>query len=308
MLLVNVAFWILFAFMADGFLTEFNLFTLLRFASIQIVIGLCQMVALSAGEMNLSVGSIGALVVMFTGGLMEMLGLPPLLAVVLGLVLATITGVINGLLVTRTGINSFVITLATSSLFQGIMLITTKADAFDTLPASFVAFGKARLFNLPISPLVVVMLITTGLLVWLYRDTALGREILAVGANRRAAQMSGVPVPRTIVITHILSASLAGVAGIMMAAMLGSAVPVIGKDWLLPSFAAPAVGGTLISGGVVSVFGTLMGGLLIGSINNGVLLLNVSNFWVNFFLGLVLLLAVGLDRLRTIYAERSGVQ
>ncbi len=305
LLLVNVAFWTLFTVAAPGFLSDYNLFTLLRFVSVQIVIGLSQMVALSVGEMNLAVGAIGAIVALMTGGLMQVLGVPPILAMILGFGFALLAGAINGLLIVRTGINSFIITLATSSMFTGLMLITTKAKAYDALPASFVEFGKMRLFELPLSPLVLIMLAVAAFLFFMYRSTALGRQMLAVGANRRAASMSGVQTPRVLVIAHMVSAGTAGIAGIMMAAMLGSAVPVIGQDWLLPSFAAPAIGGTLISGGIVSVFGAVMGGLLIGSITNGLLLLNVSNFWLNLFLGVVLLSAVVLDRVRVIQTSRQ---
>src|SRR5512133_1806167 len=124
LLLVNVAFWVLFALGAPGFLSDYNLFTLLRFMSVQVVIGLSQMVALSVGEMNLAVGAIGAVVALFTGGLMQVFGVPPILAAIAGLGLALVAGAINGLMVVRTGINSFIITLATSSMFTGLMLIT----------------------------------------------------------------------------------------------------------------------------------------------------------------------------------------
>jgi ribose transport system permease protein len=305
--LVVFAFWLFFVWRAEGFLTEFNMFTLLRFAAVQITIAFAQMVALSAGEMNLSIGAIGGMVAMFAGGMMEMLGMPPLAAIALGLLLSTILGLINGLLITRTGINSFVITLATSSIFTGIMLIVTRADSYDALPESFLTFSRVRTFGLAISPLVWIMIAAAVSLYLLYTQTALGREILAVGANRRAAQMSGLNLSVIMIKTHVISGLLAGVAGIMSAAMLADAVPVIGTDWLLGSFAAPAIGGTAITGGSVSVLGTVLGGLLIASITNGVLLLNVSNFFVNFFLGIVLLLAVGLDRLRTVYAERTSL-
>src|SRR5512133_1328289 len=124
LLLVNVAFWTLFAISAPGFLGDYNLFTLLRFTSIQVVIGLSQMVALSVGEMNLAVGAIGAVVALFTGGLMQVFGVPPIVAAIGGFGLALVAGAINGLMVVRTGINSFIITLATSSMFTGLMLIT----------------------------------------------------------------------------------------------------------------------------------------------------------------------------------------
>lgn len=307
LLLVVLAFWAFFIWQAEGFLTEFNMFTLIRFASVQITIAFAQMVALSAGEMNLSIGAIGGIVAMFVGGMMEVFGIPPLPAIAVGLALAVILGFLNGFLITRTGINSFIITLATSSIFTGIMLITTKADSYDALPEGFLTFSRVRTFGLAISPLFWIMIIFAVLLYLLYSKTALGREILAVGANRRAAQMSGLHLPRIISITHVLSGFLAGVAGIMSAAMLADAVPIIGTDWILGSFAAPSVGGTVITGGAVSVFGTVLGGLLIASITNGVLLLNVSNFFVNFFLGIVLLIAVGLDRLRKVVAERTSL-
>ena len=305
--LVVFAFWSFFIWRAEGFLTEFNMFTLLRFASVQITIAFAQMVALSAGEMNLSIGAIGGMVAMFAGGMMEVLGMPPLAAITLGLMLASFLGSINGVLITRTGINSFIITLATSSIFTGIMLIITRADSYDALPESFLTFSRVRTFGMAISPLFWIMIIVAIVLYLLYNKTALGREILAMGANRRAAQMSGLNLSAITIKTHVISGLLAGVAGIMSAAMLADAVPIIGTDWLLGSFAAPAIGGTAITGGSVSVFGTVLGGLLIASITNGVLLLNVSNFFINFFLGIVLLLAVGLDRLRKVYAERTSL-
>jgi len=306
LLLVLMAFWAFFIWRAEGFLTEYNLFTLVRFASVQVMIAFAQMLALSAGEMNLSIGAIGGMVAMFAGGMMEILGVPPLIAITAGLTLAVILGLINGFLITRTGINSFIITLATSSIFTGIMLIVTKADSFDSLPESFLTFSRQRTLGVALSPLFWIMIVAAIALSLFYNRTSLGRQLLATGANRRAAQMSGLNVPSIIVRTHVLSAFVAGVAGIMSALMLADAVPIIGTDWILGSFAATAVGGTVITGGSVSVFGTVLGGFLIASIYNGVLLLNVSNFFVNFFLGLVLLLAVYLDRLRKVYAERTS--
>lgn len=308
LLLIIVGFWAVFAMVSNAFLSEYNLFTMLRLASCMIVIGYAQMVVLSAGEMNLSVGAIGGLMSLFLGGLMEAAGVPVIPAVIACLIMSSLVGMVNGLLVVSTGINSFVITLATSSIFTGIMFITTKGNAFNFMPADFIAFGKTRLFGLPISPLVIVMLVVTIFLYVLYHSTAMGREILAVGANRDAARMSGVRSSRVLVIVHTLSGFLAGVAAVMFTAMLASAVPATGTDWLLPSFVAPALGGTLISGGNVAVIGTMLGGLLLGTLNSGILMLEISNFWLQFFLGIILLLTIGLDRLRAVHAERAVVQ
>lgn len=211
----------------------------------------------------------------------------------------------NGWLVVRTGISSFIVTLAMASVYTGLLLLITKAQAFSNLPAMFTEFGQASIGFL--SLLVFLVLIIVGLLVVLYRNSELGRWMLAVGANRRAAQLSGIPVGWTLQTGHALSGLLAGLVGVLSAARLASALPSIGTDWVLPSFLAPVLGGTLLSGGVVSVAGTLLGGVLVESITNGLNLLQVNSFWILFFQGIVLLLAVFIDRLRTVVAKREGV-
>ncbi len=307
LLAVTAVFWAYFAIFALGFTSDFNMFTLLRFAAVQIVIAFGQMIALSAGEMNLSLGAIGGGVAMCAGGLMEVFGLSPFLAIPIGLALGAAMGTVNGVLTVRTGINSFVITLATASVFTGLMLAITQAHSYDDLPSTFLTFSRIRVLGFPVSPLVLVMLLAAVLLWLIYNKTSLGREILAVGSNRRAAAMSGIPVGATLIKTHMLSGLLAGLAGIMTAAMLADAVPRIGMDWLLPSFAIAVIGGTAITGGTVSVGGAIIGGFLVAGITNGVLLLNVSNFFVNLFLGLILLLAVSLDRIRSVTMTRLSL-
>jgi ribose transport system permease protein len=303
LLLVNVGFWALFAALADGFLSDFNLFTLLRLTSIQIVIGLAQMVVLAIGDMNLAVGAIGGVVAMFTGAMLQLVGLPLELALPLGLAVGVLAGVANGVLISLTRINSFIITLATAGIFTGLMLILTEAHSYSALPFSWVGFSGRQVFGLAmISPYVPIMLAVAVALFFLYRSTRLGREMLAVGANRRAAAMSGVAVSRIVIVTHGLSGGLAALAGLMTVGLLGTAAPVIGNDWLLTSFVAPVVGGTLLSGGIVSVWGTVLGGVLVGTITNGLFLLGVSSFWLNTFFGLVLLAAVWLDRLGRVAA------
>jgi len=299
--------WLFFAYFATGFTSDFNLFAFGRSVSIWIVIGLSQMVVLAIGQMNISVGAIGGVTAMVLGWLLEGWGLPWPIAVLLGVVAGFALGVINGAIIVRTRINAFVVTLGTASVFTGLMYIATKADAFRTLPADFLDLRKEHLLGQPISWLVIMMLAVVVALWLLYRGTTLGRQMLATGANQRAARMAGVPTDRIIIVTHGLSGALAGIAGMMLVLRLGSAIPSIGEEFLLPSFAAPAIGGTLLTGGVVYVFGTLLGGLLIGTIENGLNLLAIPNFWVQLVTGLVLLLAVLLDRARTVAVARSRV-
>lgn len=302
--------WLIFAVFTEGFTSQFNIYSVGRLVSILIVVGLSQMVVIGIAGMNLAVGAMGGVVAMFLGWLMEQWGIPWPLAIVLAVGFGGLLGAVNGILIVKTGISGFVITLGTAGVFSGAMYILTKVEAFRILPQGFLDFGQVKIFGF-ISPLVLMMLAVVVLLFIGYRSTTFGRQMLAVGANARAARVSGVPVERIVVLAHVLSGALAGLAGIMLVLRIGSAIPSIGTagggDWLLPSFAAPAIGGTLLAGGSVSVVGTFFGGLLLGSIENGLTLLNTPGFWVQLSTGLVLLIAVILDRARTVAVERSRI-
>lgn len=308
LLAIVLASWIVFAAFTEGFVSDFNIFSVGRLVSIAVVVGFSQMVVIGIGQMNLSVGAIGGVVAMFLGWLIQAMGVPWPLAILLAVAFGGILGGVNGVVIVRTGINAFIVTLGTASVFTGAMFILTKVEAFRDLPPGFIEFGQSRLFGY-VSPLVIMMLVVLVFLFLLYRGTTLGRQMLATGANARAARVSGVPVGRIITVTHMLSGALAGLAGVMLVLRIGSAIPSIGTagggDWLLPSFAAPAIGGTLLSGGVINVVGTFIGGLLLGTIENGLTLLSVPGFWVQLLTGLVLLIAVMLDRARTVAVERS---
>ena len=308
LLAVIVVFWAIFIVFADGFLNRVTIFGLSRTVAVTAVIGLSQMVVLGIGQMNLAVGAIGGMVAVFTGWLMQSVGLPVWAAVIVGLLFAAFVGFINGLLITKTGINSFIVTLGMGSVITGLVFILTKAEAFRDLPDAYTDFGKARWIEagwLELSPLLFIALAVAGLLALLYKGTTFGRWMLATGANPRAAELSGVPVNFVVQATHALSGVLAGAAGIMLVSRLGSALPSIGENWLLPSFAAPIVGGTLLSGGAVAVFGALLGALLIESVSVGLTLMNVPSFWIQLFIGLVLLLAVLIDRARSLAIARG---
>ena len=305
---IILMFWVIFVLFAQGFLSSITTFGLSRSIAITSVVGLAQMVVLSIGQMNLAVGAIGGMVGVATGWMMQVLGFPIWVAIAGGLLLGALIGWVNGWLITRTGINSFIVTLGMGSVITGLVFILTKAEAFRDLPPAYTAFGKLRLIEiewLALSPLFFIALAATGAIFLLYRGTVSGRRMLATGANERAARLSGVRVPAVVRGTHALSGFLAAMAGIMLVSRLGSALPSVGEDWLLPSFAAPIVGGTLLSGGAVSVVGTLLGAVLIESVSVGLTLLNVPSFWIQLFIGLVLLLAILLDRARTAAITRG---
>lgn len=287
-----------------SFTSPVNMFTVSRNLSINTIIGFSMMVVLALGHMNLAVGAIGACSAMVTGYSLMSLGLPVPVAIIAALCAGTLLGLLNGMLIVRTGLHSFVITLATASLYLGLMFILTKAEAFRNLPTEFTALGKGRIGYFS-SYLIVTLAIAIALVV-LFNFSQLGRQILAVGANSVAAVLSGVPVNRVVLIAHGLSGLLAAIAGVMVSSRLAASLPSIGQDWLLPSFLAPILGGTLLAGGYVSVSGAVLGALLLALMQNSLILMNVSGFWIQFFLGLALLVAVGMDRWRAVYAMSAG--
>ncbi|WP_169193795.1 ABC transporter permease [Devosia sp. MC1541] len=286
------------AIAAPSFLTEFNLFVLMRSFCVALLVAYAQMVTLGVGQMNLAIGSLGGLVAITVGGLMDALGVPVVLAVPAAIAVGGLAGFINGWLTVRTGINGFIVTLATGSAFAGINLGITRSIPFYNLPAEFVSFGTGRIGILPL--LLIVPLIVTGLLALFFSRVPTGRHMLAVGGNANAAQLSGISLPRTIIKAHTLSGLLAAVAAVLAVAQLGSAQPTIGSNWLIISFAAPIIGGASLSGGHISIIGTLLAVVLIALIENGMVLVKVDPYWVQFILGALILGAVGINRLRAI--------
>ena len=310
LVLIIVVLAAVFSWTAPGFLSPFNFFAVSRDLSVAIVLGYAMMVVLGVGGMNLAVGSIGVCVAMATAG-MQAAGVPVLLSVAGGLACGAALGAANGLIVVRTGLSSFMVTLATMSIYFGGMLLLSGAQAIRNLDPGFVFFGRARLFGtVPI--MFIVALVVAAALTYLYRATDIGRQMLFTGANPKASELSGVPVVRAVILAHALSGLLAGLAAIMLTARTGAGVPSmagqIGRDWLLPAFIAPVVGGSALAGGSVAIFGTLLGATLVGILGSGLRMVNIGDFWIELFLGVILLLAVLADRARSVWQPSAGVE
>jgi ribose transport system permease protein len=286
------------SFANPEFMTEFNWFVMLRSICVSLLVAFSQMVMLGVGQMNLSVGALGGLVAIIVGGLMDALGVPTLPAIAIALAAGGLAGLINGWLTVRTGINGFIVTLATGSAFAGINTGITRAIPFYNLPPDFVAFGSGRIGLFPL--LLIVPMLATVILAVFFARTRQGRYLLAVGGNSHAAELSGISVPRAIMTAHLISGLSAAAAGVLAVAQLGSAQPSIGSDWLVISFAAPIIGGASLAGGSISIIGTVIAVLLIGLIQNAMVLLAVDPYWVTFLLGALILAAVWINRYRAV--------
>ena len=278
------------------FLSAFNIFVLLDTVALATLIALAQMVVIALGQMNLSVGAIGGLVAIGFAGAMQVWGVPPLPAVAGGLLLGAACGVLNGVLTARAGLSAFIVTLATMAAFKGINLGITQAQPFYNIPASVKAAGNAGIGPVPV--LLLPAALAAALVAWMLARLPIGRQMLAVGGNAHAAELSGIRVARVIVVTHVLSGVLAAAAGMMAVARLQLGQPTIGDDWLIPSFAAPVIGGTLLAGGHASVTGTIGGVALVALIAQSLVLFRFDPYFVQLLLGVLILAAVGLARLR----------
>ena len=287
-----------------NFATPFNLQVILGIFSITAVVGLSQMVIISTGGMNLAVGSIGGLSAIIAGGAMASYNIGTFPSIVAGLLTGTVCGLVSGILIVHfgsSGAAAFLVTLAMSSAYRGINFGLTKAQPFYKLAESFKAIGTKSLLGLP---LLFYMTMLIALLLWmLFTYLGVGRQLLAFGSNPRAAQLYGVSAAKTLTFAHMLSGLLAGFAGLMLMARLGSAQNDIGSDWMMFSFAAPIIGGARQAGGRVSVIGAALGALVLATIQNGLVHLNIDVYWMKFIEGCIILLAVTVDLIRTARAQ-----
>jgi len=290
------------------FSTFVNINVIARSISVMAIVALAQMVIIGMGGMNLSVGAIGGLVCVTVGALMAKMNIPIIIAVIAGLLVGLLCGFINGLLINRIhhftnklNVTSFLVTLATGSLFTGINLGMTRAVPIYGIPDSFVNIGRITIGGISLLVYLIIPVVLTVFLIM--SKTGIGRQILAVGGNSKAAELSGISVSRVTIFSNMISAVLAGIAAIIFLTRLGSAQPTVGSEWLLFSFAAPLIGGTRLDGGQINVFGTVLGAILLALVANSMVHLQVSVYWVTFVHGIIILAAVGFERIRTIRSE-----
>ncbi len=301
--LVSVVAIAVISFFQPSFLTPFNIFVLLSAIAVNMLVALGQLVIIGVGQMNLALGSIGGLVAISFGAMMELWGFPPAAAIVCGLLIGAAAGMTSGFIIARTGISAFIITLAGLQIFKGINLGITEAQPFYGIPQGVKDFGNLSLIG-PI-PWLIVPTVIASIAVWfLFSRLRIGRYILAIGGNRNAAELSGINVNATVIWAHAGSGLLAAAAGMMLVARLQLGHPTIGDDWLISSFAAPVIGGAILAGGHVSVPGTFFGVVIIAIITQALVVFAIDPFVVQIVLGGLILWAVGINRLREVRVSK----
>jgi len=279
----------------DYFLQPGNIRQIFTQSSVTILIGVGEFFAILIAGIDLSVGSILALAGMVTAKLL-ILDFDPLVAALIGgIVVGGFLGAINGLLVNYTGLHPFIITLGTNSIFRGLTLIISDANAVYGFDMGFSRMFAGTFFNIPIP--IILSFSVTAILWFVTAKTRLGRNIYAIGGNREAAHFSGIDVHKHVLIVFIISGICAGLAGVVSTARLGSAEPLAGSGFETFAIASAIIGGTSFFGGKGRIVNVLIGGLIIGSINNGLNIVQVPTFYQFVVMGGLIIAAVALDRL-----------
>lgn len=304
-LIALVILCIVLAIGTDTFLTADNGLNVLR----QIAVNICiatgmTLIVLTAG-IDLSVGSVLALCGAIAAGLLKngikvpsadlFIGFTIPGVVLAGILIGAALGFFNGIVITKFKVPPFVATLAMLTIARGFTLLYTKGQPISNLGTHFAVIGTGWWLGIPVPVWIAAMVVLIA--IFITQKTKLGRYIYAIGGNETAAKFSGINITKVKITVYAMAGALAAIGGIIVTSRLDSAQPSAGNSYELDAIAAVVIGGTSLSGGKGTVWGTVMGAIIIGVLNNGLVLLDVSPFWQQVVKGGVILLAVIIDKL-----------
>jgi ribose transport system permease protein len=295
-LLILAVICVVMSIITNSFARVANLFTVAKQISMIVLIALGETLVLVAGCFDLSVGSIAG----FTGVMMSIVvnGTGSgILGILVSLSLGCAIGAINGLLITKAGINPFIATLGMMNIVRGTVTTMTKGLSISVMNDLISAIGQGYIGPVPIP--VILMIFFVIVFHILYRKTIFGSNIRAIGGNQEAARISGIQIDRHKIAIFVISGAMAALAGIIMVGRINTGQPIAGQGWEIDAIAAAIVGGTALSGGQGTILGTLIGAALIGVMSNAMVLMSVSMYFQQVFTGLVLIGVVAIDTIKS---------
>ena len=296
MALVLILLCIIMAIIAPHFLEVGNILNVARQVSINAVLAAGMTFVILTGGIDLSVGSALAVAGVLAVGL-DASGVPSIFAVLGGLVAGALCGLLNGVLVAKTKLPSFIVTLGAMTYLRGLAYVTTGAYPLIKSNLGFGFLGGGLLGPIPVPVIIALLVYIVGYII--LTRTTFGRHVYAIGGNEQAARLSGMRVDLNLIWVYVISGICAGIAGIIFAARLVSGQPTGGQGYELDAIAAVILGGTSFTGGQGSILGTLIGVFIIGVLNDGLVLMNVPFFYQLVIKGAVIVLAVLIDRFRS---------
>lgn len=301
-LLAMCVFLVVFPTTRSTFLTQNNVFNILRQNASNLFLATGMTMVIILGGIDLSVGSVIALSGCVAAGCVVNMGLPEVAAFLIAILIGAAVGMFNGVVICKTNIPPFIVTLASMNITKGIALVYTQGAPIRCMTDAFKFPGAGYIGPIP-TP-VILMLIIFVIAVMLVNRTHFGRHIYAVGGNAQAASFSGINVQKVKFWVYTFTGIMAGIAGVVIASRLYSGQPRSGEGAEMDAIAAVVVGGTSMSGGSGRLGGTLIGVLIIGVLNNGLNLMGVDSNWQYIVKGFVILLAVYVDFIRNRKAGR----
>jgi ribose/xylose/arabinose/galactoside ABC-type transport system permease subunit len=289
--------FILMSFASPYFFAWSNFMNVLRQSAVIGILAMGQALVIMTAGIDLSVGSMMTLAGCLIAKASTSWGFAPAAAILMGVAAAVLVGFINGLLTTKVRLYDFIATLGTKTAIDGVSLLITDGLPVSKIPAVITYVGgKTMGQGVPVASVVFLVIAIMAIIILGY--TTFGRNVLAIGGNSEAARVSGVNVTRTKMMAMTFCGLCSGIGGIVIIGRLNSANALMGTNMELNSIAAVVIGGTSINGGQGTMFGTIIGVLTMGVLQNGLELLNITSFWQKFILGLVIIAVVTLDTYR----------
>ena len=290
--------WTVFGVINSSFLSSFNLYGIGQLAARDAVLGMAQAALVVMARMNLAVGSVGGICASLLGWMLVSANVALPLALLAVAAAGVTASLIMGIVELKSGLSSFIVTLAFLSAYGGGALLFSRSANYQITDPSLGGLGNGTFLSAAICPLVVVAVICAAVIWLVYNRTSFGWKMLAIGANERAARASGVNAGRVLLGAYALSGLLCALAAVMESSYELSVNANVGSDWLLPSFVAVVLGGVTLTGGDITIGGILLAAVFFDSLQSGLTILNVSSYWLNLAEGLVLLVAVIVDQAR----------
>lgn len=290
LLLALIILFVILALVAPNFLTVRNLFNVLRQVAFVGIIACGMTMAMIGGDVDLSVGSVVALASSLLGVLYIKLGWPLWGAIIAVLIEATVIGLLAGYIRVRFEIPALIITLALMLSLRGFAFVLTNAFPIPITDEAFAYLGGGYLLRIPVPA--IIFLVVVAIFWFISTRTVYGRSVYAVGGNSEAARLSGIPVNRIHIIILGTTGFLAALSGVLLTSRLTSGYAGVGVGWEFDAISAVLIGGTSLFGGEGSIFGTLLGVLFIGLLNNGMVLLGVNPYMQEVARGAIILLSV----------------
>lgn len=280
---------------APNFLSGSNIYLVSRQIALVAIVAIGELFVILTGGIDLSLGAIIGLSGVAVAGAMVS-GVPLVLAIMFGMVVGIVLGVINGWLVSHVLIPPFIVTLGAQQIARGTILIVTKGWPITHIPKSILFLGQGDFLGIPV-PLWIMAIVAVIAEIVLTK-TSFGRRIYAIGGNETATFLSGVNVKKIKFFLYVIAAFTASIVGIILVARFNSAQADAGTGWEMDAIASAVIGGTSLAGGAGSVLGCLIGACIMGVLRNGLVLMRVSSYWQTAVIGMVIVLAAVLDRIR----------